>query len=346
MKFIHCADIHLDSPLQGVANANLRRQELFNALSNMFVYAQNINADGVIIAGDLFDGAVSESTVKNVAQLFNDSNLPVFVLKGNHGKDSGYFALQQQTNSNVHYFGSEWTTYEVGSVRICGIELDGVTDQSKWQHFGLDSNKYNVVVLHGDVDSQAYGLIHKEALANSNVNYVALGHRHFFATHKAGKVPMVYSGVLESRGFDENQPSGFVVIDSDTNSYSFVQQAIRSICNVTVDATNIANDVQLFNAVANQTANVSARDYLNLTIVGTLNKDVSLSRLKDNLAGKHFALRLQDQTTVAFDINTLSAERSLRGEFVRLALQIEDERARNDVLRLGVTALMDEEVSL
>ena len=346
MKFIHCADIHLDSPLQGVANAKLRRQELFDALYKMFVYAQNINADGIIIAGDLFDGAVSESTVKNVAQLFNDSNLPIFVLKGNHGNDGGYFALQQQTNANVYYFGNDFTYYTLGDVCICGVELDGVTDRAKWEKFSVDESNYNIVVLHGDVDSQAYGLISKDALARSKANYVALGHRHFFATHKAGKVPMVYSGVLEARGFDENQPTGFVVIDTDQRTHTFVQQAIRTICNVTVDATNINNDVQLFNAVVSQTANVSARDYLNLTVVGTLNKDVSLTRLKEKLEGQHFALRLQDQTTVAFDIDALLRERSLRGEFVRLASQIDDERTRNDVLRIGISTLMDEEVSL
>ncbi|MBR2974867.1 MAG: metallophosphoesterase [Clostridia bacterium] len=346
MKFIHCADLHLDSPLQGVANAKLRRQELFDAMCKMFVYAQNLNVDGVIIAGDLFDGVATEATIKNVAQLFNDSKLPIYVLKGNHGNDNSYVALQQQTNANVCYFGNDFTYYQLGNVCICGIELDGATDQVKWQGLSLQPNNYNVVVLHGDVDSPAYGLIDKATLASSNAHYVALGHRHFFATHKAGKVPMVYSGVLESRGFDESFPTGFVVVDTDAHTYTFVPQAIRKVSNVTVDVTPCANDVQLYNAIMDATASELGNNYLNLTLVGSLSKDVSVCRLKDKLAGRHFALRVDDKTSVAMDVDALLGERSLRGTFAALAMEISDERTRNDVLRLGIAALMDEEVDL
>ena len=346
MKFIHCADIHLDSPLQGVANAKLRRQELFDALCRMFVYAQNINVDGIIIAGDLFDGGVSEATVKNVAQLFNDSNLPIYVLKGNHGKDSGYFALQQQTNANVRYFGSDWTMFSIGNVCICGAELDCVTDSQKWQSFALDANKYNIVVLHGDVDSPVYGHINKNVLASSNANYVALGHRHFFATHKAGKVPMVYSGVLEARGFDENQPTGFVVIDTDQHAYTFVQQAIRKVETIRLDVSPCANDVQLKSLVNAVLQSFDSRNYLNLVLCGTLNKDISLSRLANSLQGQAFALRIQNDTTFDIDVQSLEGEQSLRGEFVRQAMQIDDVAVRNQVLKLGITALLGEEVDL
>ena len=346
MKFIHCADVHLDSPLQGVANAKLRREELFDSLSRLFSYAQNINADGIIIAGDLFDGVATEATIKNVAQLFNDSNLPIYVLKGNHGKGDAYLALQQQTKPNVHYFGKEWTTFEMDSTRICGAELDCVTDSQKWQSFSLDANKYNIVVLHGDVDSPNYGHINKNAIASSNANYVALGHRHFFATHKAGKVPMVYSGVLEARGFDENQPTGFVVIDTDANSYNFVPQSIRKVQTITVDATSCNNDVQMQARVDDALQGFDSRNYLNLVVVGTLNKDISLPRLKEKLNGRAFAIRLENLTAVDLDIDAIMQEQSLRGEFARQAMQIEDFALRNQVLRLGITALMGGEVDL
>ena len=35
MKIIHTADVHLDSPLAGVADGKLRRRELLRALSNV-----------------------------------------------------------------------------------------------------------------------------------------------------------------------------------------------------------------------------------------------------------------------------------------------------------------------
>ena len=69
MKIIHTADVHLDSPLAGVADGKLRRRELLRALSNVAEYAKNNGVQAVIVAGDLFDeNSVSSETVKQTAQ--------------------------------------------------------------------------------------------------------------------------------------------------------------------------------------------------------------------------------------------------------------------------------------
>ena len=55
MKILHTADIHLDSPLNGVADPSGRRLELLSAMANIAKYADNCGAAAVIVAGDLFD---------------------------------------------------------------------------------------------------------------------------------------------------------------------------------------------------------------------------------------------------------------------------------------------------
>lgn len=339
MKIIHTADIHLDSPLVGVSDSNSRRSELLRALSNMAQYAQNQNVAAIIVAGDLFDEKfVAQSTVKYVAETINSSSAEWFVLRGNHGSIAPYDKLKELC-PKVNYFGEDWQSYVLGNVCIIGREL-GANDQQKWDEFSVNPSLYNVLVLHGDVDSADYGLIDKKAIAASKVNYVALGHRHAFCMHKFGTVKGCYSGVLEPRGFDEDSETGFVVIDTDTDKVSFQKQHVRTIETATLDVSNITNDLALENAILGAVAAADGRNYLNLKFVGTLAEDVRLIPVaKEVLQGKFFALRLQNDTTVKLDYEQLKQEVSLRGEFVKLACEISDEKLREEVLCLGLKAL-------
>ena len=54
---------------------------------------------------------------------------------------------------------------------------------------------------------------------------------------------------------------------------------------------------------------------------------------------------MQDNTTVAYDVEQLAAEISLRGEFVRLVQRtITDKNAQEEALKLGLRALKGEEL--
>lgn len=339
MKIIHTADIHLDSPLVGVADSKLRRTELLRAFANMAEIADNNGVEAIIVAGDLFDDKyVSRQTVATVAQVINGSRAQWFVLQGNHGDAQPYLQLKQLC-PQIKMFGEDWTSYTLGNVCICGREL-GVNDAAYWKTFSAAPNKYNILVLHGDLDSDAYGQIDKRAIAASDVNYVALGHRHTFAKHSFGRVPACYCGVLEPRGFDESGESGFVMLDTDTNKIKFVPQYLRRVENVRIDVSAVSTDLELEKAVLDLTAAVSARNYLNLEFVGALHEGVNVERTaREVLSGKYFALRVKNSTSVPYDVQKLKTEVSLRGEFVKLALEIQDPVLRDEVLDMGIRAL-------
>ncbi len=337
MKIIHTADIHLDSPLTHSSNPQKRRLELLQALSNLGEYANNNGVQVVIVAGDLFDDKyTSAKTVQGVADIIAQSGAKWCILQGNHGDNTPYDKLKAIC-PQVLTFGEQWTSHLFDDVNVCGREL-GVADQYYWQNLSLPSDKFNVLVLHGDVDDDAYGIIDKKVIANSGANYVALGHRHSFATHKFGKVNACYCGVLECRGFDENSQTGFVLLDTQTNSVNFVKQSIRTVENVTVDVSAIKSEIALEKLLMQCLAEVSSRNYLNLTFVGTLSENVRLSTAQAFLQGKFFGLRIQDKTQPSFDVAKIAEEVSLRGEFVRQVLQLPtDEQA--EVLKLGLTLL-------
>lgn len=73
MKFLHCADIHLDSPfsLALPADAGKRRTELRSDFSSAVLYAKTEGCKLFLIAGDLFDDDfVTKDTMKCLSMNF------------------------------------------------------------------------------------------------------------------------------------------------------------------------------------------------------------------------------------------------------------------------------------
>ena len=342
MKIIHTADIHLDSPLVGVKDSGVRRHELLVALMNLSEYADNNGVSAIIVAGDLFDDSfTTQQTVQSVAEIIKTSRASWFVLRGNHGGSAPYDKLRELC-PKVHFFGDDWTLYNLDNVTICGREL-GSNDVEQWAKLSLDPSRYNIVVLHGDIDDTLYGVIDKRALAASSARYVALGHRHAFCEHRFGTVRASYSGVLESRGFDEQAETGFVEIDTDTDKIRFVKQAIRSIITKHIDVTNVTSDVALQRALSDAIADVAPRNYLNVIFCGTASSDLHIDTVaKQQLGDRFFALRVKDETSTRVDLQAIAQEVSLRGEFVKLATDISDQKLRDEVIKLGLSALNGE----
>lgn len=343
MKIIHTADIHLDSPLIGVKDPVLRRTELLRALKRLSDYAANIQAEAIIVAGDLFDDQFTkEQTVLSVADIIKGSCAKWFVMQGNHGSDAPY--KQLKSLCDVLLFGSDWTEYSCGNVSIVGREL-GADDQARWQSLNLDSSRFNILVLHGDADDDRYGEINKKVIAQSHANYVALGHRHAYASFKFGNVQGCYSGVLEARGFDETAQSGFVVIDTDLGKAEFVPQFIRRVETVKLNVSKVNSEIDLEKKLLDAVSQTDTNNYLNLILCGTNPQGVRCEYVAKNvLANRFFALRIKDETQTQYNLSELKQEISLRGEFVKLALEIEDEQKRQEVLKLGLAVLNGEEL--
>jgi DNA repair protein SbcD/Mre11 len=96
-RFLHAADIHLDSPLQKLAaydHAPVQRirDASRQALAAMVQLAIDQHVDLVVIAGDLYDGNWTDQNtglqfVKAAGQLSN-AGIPVVVIRGNHDAEN------------------------------------------------------------------------------------------------------------------------------------------------------------------------------------------------------------------------------------------------------------------
>jgi DNA repair exonuclease SbcCD nuclease subunit len=96
-RFIHTGDIHLDSPLKGLAGqqgaaAERIRTATRTAFENLISQAIEDQVDFVVIAGDLYDGDWRDYQtglffVKQMGRLAQ-AKIPVFLLHGNHDAES------------------------------------------------------------------------------------------------------------------------------------------------------------------------------------------------------------------------------------------------------------------
>lgn len=346
MKIIHCADIHLDSAVGGT-KGNIRRGELLLAFKNLVEFAGNNNVSAVLIAGDLFDSDfVSVSTLQSVVDLFSKyKSIKYYVLRGNHGGSLQYKKLANFNLPNVYFFDDKFKTYHLGNVAISGCELDG-NDDEKYLGCDIDNNYFNIVMLHGDIASPNYGKIDLKLLSESGVDYLALGHRHKFESKKLLKTSICYSGVLETRGFDEIGDTGFILLDindiTKKHSVQFVNQSLRRVVTVEVDISSATSSVALQNLVLDKVSLVSAENYLNLVLFGTLNDGVETSFLKALVSPKFYGFRLTSKAQPKLDLAELSKELSLRGEFVKLVLEIDDAEKQSEIASLGLQALRGE----
>ncbi len=96
-RFLHAADLHLDSPLRGLSRyEGLSVDEIRGAtrrvLEALVSFAIAEYVDFVVIAGDICDGRWQDMGTglfftAAMAKL-NTANIPVYLLKGNHDADS------------------------------------------------------------------------------------------------------------------------------------------------------------------------------------------------------------------------------------------------------------------
>ena len=93
IKFIHAADIHLDSPLKGLeryegAPVDDIRLATRRALENLVELALEEQVGFVLISGDIYDGDWKDYNTglffTKIMSLLGKANVPVYIISGNH----------------------------------------------------------------------------------------------------------------------------------------------------------------------------------------------------------------------------------------------------------------------
>ncbi|GAW98412.1 metallophosphoesterase family protein [Secundilactobacillus mixtipabuli] len=230
MKFIHAADLHLDSPFEGLQRLPKAlwqqiHEAPFKATEKMVTDAIDEQVDFVLLVGDLFDRetqSVSAQVFLNEQlQRLIDAGIAVFVSFGNHD----YLTADQTLSlpEGVTVFGSDVTTELLTTADHSRVAISGFSYADRWleedvvEKFPKRSTAdFQIGMLHGaqkQGESNHYAPFTVGELAATNYDYWALGH-----IHKPGVLakqpPIIYSGTIQGRHKLESGEHGYQLVSS------------------------------------------------------------------------------------------------------------------------------------
>lgn len=357
MKIIHCADLHLDSKMQtnlSALKAKTRKQEILNTFERMVDYADRENVTAIIIAGDMFDTARITNLTKNrvLNTIKKYPQIDFLYLSGNHD-ESNCISLLDDVPANLKIFGKTWTNFNYDNLQITGVVLDENNYTSIYDTLSLAPEKLNIVVLHGQISQHVTKnqseMINLSKLKNRNIDYLALGHIH---TYTPGTLDQrgvyCYAGCLEGRGFDECGEKGFVMLEIEHGKIQsqFVSFAKRQLVEVSYDLSVAHDWFTVEEQILQQVKDISYDNLLKVILKGkyTLQMEKHLGMLAQKLE-QFFAVKIQDDSTLAVDMQDVANDVSLRGEFIRQVLASNlSATEKEQTILVGLKALTGEDL--
>ncbi len=227
-KFIHTADIHLDSPLKGLeshedAPVEEIRGATRRAFDNLIDLAIDEAVDFILIAGDLYDGDWKDY---NTGLFFagrmgklEREGIRVFIVSGNHDA-AGQITRTMPLPDNVTLFSPRKPI----SVKLddFGVVIHGQSYASRAVTANLaagyplgESGFFNIGLLHTSLTGRAghedYAPCTLDDLRSKGYDYWALGH-----VHKREIVsedpPVLFPGNIQGRHIRETGPKGATLV--------------------------------------------------------------------------------------------------------------------------------------
>ncbi|MGD9331169.1 MAG: DNA repair exonuclease [Desulfobacterales bacterium] len=228
VKFIHTADIHLDSPLHRLAAyegapVDEIRQASRRAFENLIDLAIAESVHFVLIAGDLFDGDWKDyhTGLYFTAQMhrLKAAQIPVYIVSGNHDA-AGQMTRRLPYPDNVHIFDhSSPGTRVMENLKVAvhgqSFATPAVMDNLVFGYPDPLSGYFNIGLLHtsltGREGHETYAPCAPDDLQTRGYDYWALGHVHQFEV-VAHDPPMVFPGCIQGRHIRESGAKGAVVV--------------------------------------------------------------------------------------------------------------------------------------
>lgn len=229
LRFVHAADLHIDSPLVGLeryegAPVDAIRGATRRALEGLVALCVAEDAKLLLLAGDLFDGAWKDFNTglffTSQMKRLRDADVTVAIVRGNHDAASR-IEKQLRLPDNVH---------ELGSARASTIELEhldiaihgqsyptvAVQEDLASRYPSAVSGVFNVGLLHTALDGRpghdTYAPTTVRKLVDRGYDYWALGHVHTREVVREDPL-IVFPGNLQGRHVRERGAKGATVVE-------------------------------------------------------------------------------------------------------------------------------------
>lgn len=338
MKFIHAADIHLDSPLTGLsayadAPVEMLRSATRDAFTKLVTEALEQQIDFMVIAGDLYDGTWKDHNTgiyfcKEMGRL-KKAGIPVYLLFGNHDAESEMTKKLQLPDNVFTFDARKPSTFRLESLKVA---LHGRSFKEKQTLENLVTGypppipgMFNIGVLHtaleGNSAHASYAPCSLDELHAKGYHYWALGHVHEYQIWTAAST-VVFPGNLQGRHIRETGPRGAVIVTAD-------EAGIQDITRLFVDVlrwhsleVNVSHCHSLFEVVS---------------AIGKALEDT----VENSLSTIPLAIRVTVTGKTPAHGDLFGLESQLRVEVLALAVAIGAGRLWIEKVRVGTTAIDD-----
>lgn len=195
LKFLHAADVHLDSPLRGLerydgAPAEEIRSATRRAFENLVALAIEEEVAFVLLAGDLYDGDWKDYNTglffsQQMARL-QEAEIRVFLLAGNHDAASQITKVLRAP-ANVKVFSTKRPETEILADLGVAVHGQGFAHAAVSEDLAAGypepvPHLFNIGLLHTSLDGRpghaSYAPCTVDGLRSRGYQYWALGHVH------------------------------------------------------------------------------------------------------------------------------------------------------------------------
>ena len=371
LRFVHAADLHLDSPFRGSADARPALKDrlqsaTLGALERVVGHTIGAKADFLIIAGDLYDSKDRSLRAlvafRKQMERLADRNIPVFIVHGNHDPLNGW-GSSFQLPANVRTFGSRTDTEpflrfgrEVAQIVGVSYTRERVTDNLASSFTAAPDAPYSIAVLHANIGHQAghadYAPATVEDLVTAGFNYWALGHVHTRSILAKEPAMVVYPGNTQGRNPRESGPRGCYQVDVDTHGRAhleFVDTSVVRWAHIELSIRDCADMDQLVDSMLREARNASA-GFDGPTVVrctirgnGVLHRDLQRDEMNEELCEVLQSVVVAESVRIAtgpeLDLESLARTETMVSDFLKVAERALEEPELRQRLADSLTAL-------
>ena len=237
LRFVHAADLHLDSPFTGIratAPENVAKalySATFDSYQNIIDLCISEGVDALLVAGDIYDGAdrslrAQRSFIDGLRRL-DAAGIRSFVCHGNHDPLDGWEARLEYP-TGCHRFGADFQAVPVFRDEPDRVLVYGISYPTQHVYENLvsrlgqvDDRAFSIGLLHanvgGNTDHAPYAPCSLDNLARSGIDYWALGHVHTRQILRERTPMVVYPGNSQGRHPNEAGARGVYLVEVDAD---------------------------------------------------------------------------------------------------------------------------------
>lgn len=259
-RFVHTADLHLDSPLVSLA---LRNPDLAAelgtatraAVTRIVDLCLAEAVDALLIAGDLWDGSQTSAKtpgfLKQELVRLSEAGIRVFLIRGNHDAESK-IRKELELPDGATLFGTRAGTerFEVDGhmIAVHGLSFGegAVPDSLLPQYPAPVPGAFNIGMMHTSLNGSAghdvYAPCRVGDLDAHGYDYWALGHIHKRSQH-LGRAAVVMPGIPQGRDIGEAGGCSVTLATLDAGGLRLDQRVVATLRfeRVAVDLTGVAD---------------------------------------------------------------------------------------------------------